>query len=63
MKLIVCLSEGNGMMFNNRRQSRDRVLIADMVRADHGVYLVDDDEAQRPEKAHDIRRTVHEHAL
>ena len=32
MKLIVCLSEGNGMMFNNRRQSRDRVLIADMVR-------------------------------
>lgn len=32
MKLIVCLSEGNGMMFNHRRQSRDRVLIADMIR-------------------------------
>lgn len=32
MKLIVCLSEENGMMFNHRRQSRDRVLIADMIR-------------------------------
>ena len=32
MKLIVCLSDGGGMMFNHRRQSRDRVLIADMIR-------------------------------
>ena len=32
MKLIVCLSEEDGMMFNHRRQSRDRVLIADMIR-------------------------------
>lgn len=32
MKLIVCLSEDDGMMFNRRRQSRDRVLIADMIR-------------------------------
>ena len=31
MKLIVCLSDDNGMMFNHRRQSRDRVLIADMI--------------------------------
>ena len=31
MKLIVCLSEDKGMMFNHRRQSRDRVLIADMI--------------------------------
>lgn len=31
MKLIVCLSDDGGMMFNHRRQSRDRVLIADMV--------------------------------
>ena len=27
MKLIVCLDDNNGMMFNKRRQSRDRVLI------------------------------------
>lgn len=25
--LIVCLSNNNGMMFNNRRQSRDRLLL------------------------------------
>ena len=31
MKLIVCLDDKNGMMFNHRRQSRDRVLIADMI--------------------------------
>ena len=31
MKLIVCLSDDSGMMFNHRRQSRDRVLVADMV--------------------------------
>ena len=31
MKLIVCLSDDCGMMFNHRRQSRDRVLIADMM--------------------------------
>ena len=31
MKLIVCLDDAGGMMFNHRRQSRDRVLIADML--------------------------------
>lgn len=30
MKLIVCLDEKNGMMFNHRRQSRDRLLVADL---------------------------------
>ena len=31
MKLIVCLDDACGMMFNHRRQSRDRVLIADVI--------------------------------
>jgi len=31
MKLIVCLDDNKGMMFNDRRQSRDRVLIDDVV--------------------------------
>lgn len=31
MKVIVCVDDNNGMMFNNRRQSRDRVLIEDIV--------------------------------
>ena len=31
MKIAVCLDDKGGMTFNNRRQSRDRVLIADLV--------------------------------
>ncbi len=31
MTLILCLDDQNGMMFNHRRQSRDRVLIAEML--------------------------------
>ena len=31
MKLIVCLDERMGMMFNHRRQSKDRVLIEDLL--------------------------------
>lgn len=31
MKIIVCVDDNNGMMFNNRRQSRDRTLIEDVV--------------------------------
>ena len=31
MKLIVCLDDNNGMMFNNRRQSRDRVLVENVL--------------------------------
>ena len=32
MKVIVCVDDNDGMMFNNRRQSRDRILIEDVVR-------------------------------
>lgn len=31
MTLIVCLDDHGGMMFNRRRQSRDRVLIAELM--------------------------------
>ena len=31
MKLIVCIDDKNGMLFNDRRQSRDRVLIENML--------------------------------
>ena len=31
MKIIVCLDDNGGMTFNNRRQSRDRVLIDDVI--------------------------------
>ena len=33
MTVIVCLCDEGGMMFNNRRQSRDRVLIEDISRS------------------------------
>ena len=33
MTLVVCLDDQLGMMFNNRRQSRDRILLADLVQA------------------------------
>ena len=31
MNVIVCLDDNGGMMFNHRRQSRDRVLIKDII--------------------------------
>ena len=43
MKLIVCLSDDGGMLFNQRRQSRDRVLIADMIRHVQNTTLWVDD--------------------
>ncbi len=30
VKIIICLDDNNGMLFNNRRQSRDRVVIEDV---------------------------------
>lgn len=41
MKLVVCLDDRRGMMFNDRRQSRDRLLIDDLERLvkDTPVYL------------------------
>lgn len=31
MRVIVCLDDNGGMLFNNRRQSRDKVLLADIM--------------------------------
>lgn len=39
MKLIVCLDDNNGMMFNKRRQSRDRVLIENVLELCEGEKL------------------------
>lgn len=33
MKVAVCIDDNSGMLFNSRRQSRDRELIADFVKA------------------------------
>lgn len=39
MKLIVCLDDNNGMMFNKRRQSRDKILIEDVLELCKGEKL------------------------
>jgi len=39
MKVIVCIDDDGGMMFNNRRQSRDQVLIEDVIRMVEGKKL------------------------
>lgn len=31
MKIIICIDDNGGMLFNSRRQSRDRTLIADIM--------------------------------
>ena len=39
MKLIVCLDDKNGMLFNKRRQSRDRILIENVLELCKGKTL------------------------
>lgn len=39
MKLVVCLDDNNGMMFNKRRQSRDRVLVENILELCKGEKL------------------------
>ena len=40
MKVFVCVDDNNGMMFNNRRQRRDRILIEDVDKNVVGGYLL-----------------------
>ena len=39
MKVILCLDETKGMMFNKRRQSRDRIILERIVRHCEGKRL------------------------
>ena len=43
MTIIVCISESGGMMFNKRRQSRDRILTEDMLSlvGDRALYITE----------------------
>ena len=42
MKIIVCVDDNNGLMFNKRRQSRDSVLIQDIItNLNSGNLLID----------------------
>ena len=39
MKIIICLDDDNGMMFNNRRQSRDEKVVKDIIEMTDGHSL------------------------
>ena len=39
MKIIICLDDNGGMLFNNRRQCRDRVVCEDVVKNLNGEKL------------------------
>lgn len=40
MDVIICLDDKNGMIFNHRRQSRDRAVIADILNCLNGKRLL-----------------------
>ena len=56
MKLIVCLDDKNGMMFNKRRQSRDRVLIENVLELCKGGKLYTNEYSSKlfPEKSVEV---------
>ncbi len=39
MNVIICLDDNNGMLFNNRRQSRDKMVLCDIFRDLRGETL------------------------
>ena len=53
MKLIVCIDDKNGMLFNNRRQSRDKILIENMLELCKGeqIYINECSSVLFPEKS------------
>lgn len=39
MKIIVCVDDNLGMLFNNRRQSRDQVLVEDILKRGEKLWI------------------------
>lgn len=62
MKLIVCLDDNKGMMFNNRRQSRDRVLIENVLELCKGEKLYTNEYSSKlfPETSVEIFESIEE---
>ena len=40
MIAVICLDDNNGMLFNNRRQSRDKILIEDLIKSSNGNKIL-----------------------
>ena len=62
MKLIVCLDDNKGMMFNNRRQSRDKILIENVLEICKGEKLYTNEYSSKlfPEKFVEIFDSMEE---
>ena len=43
MNVIICLDQNNGMLFNNRRQSRDRIVRKNILEYINGAKLYMDE--------------------
>ena len=39
MRIIVCVDDNMGMLFNKRRQSRDQILIEDILRREEKIWI------------------------
>ena len=63
MKIIVCLDDANGMMFNRRRQSRDRILLQDICNTvgNHPLWM--DTYSEPLWMAHNIQKRVSDRFL
>lgn len=62
MKLIVCLDDKNGMMFNKRRQSRDKILIKNVLELCKGEKLYTNEYSAKlfPENTVEIIENIEE---
>lgn len=59
MTIILCLDDKNGLSFNNRRQSRDRILIEDVIKYDN-VYILKHSQSLFAERSVNIVNDVNE---
>lgn len=63
MKIIVCLDDGGGMTFNKRRQSRDRILLADIKAMTEGHALFASPFSEKLLSEHDIDAKIKKNPL
>ncbi len=40
MIAVICIDDNNGMLFNNRRQSRDKILTEDLIKSAKGTRIL-----------------------
>jgi hypothetical protein len=63
MRVALCIDDKNGMLFNHRRQSRDRVLIADLLESVGEGRLYIGPFSQKLMESYGVETTVSENML